>query len=66
MDDWKVNSWEETGSGDGKGFVRLLQPGDKIVVIARARASRCLLTVNDEKLTGFFPVSRMDELRSES
>lgn len=35
VDDWKVNS--ETGSGDGRGFVRLLQPGDKIAVIARAR-----------------------------
>ena len=54
LDDAKVNSWEETGSGDGRGFVRLLQPGDKIAVIARARASCHLLTLNFEKLTGFF------------
>ncbi|EDR00465.1 uncharacterized protein LACBIDRAFT_313370 [Laccaria bicolor S238N-H82] len=37
VEDWTVNSWGETGSGDGRGFVRLLQPGDKIAVIARAR-----------------------------
>ncbi|KIJ91402.1 hypothetical protein K443DRAFT_686062 [Laccaria amethystina LaAM-08-1] len=37
VDDSKLNAWKETGSGDGRGFVRLLQPGDKIAVIARAR-----------------------------
>ena len=54
MDDLKVNSQIETGSGDGRGFVRLLRPGDKIAVIARARASHHLSTLNFEKLTGLF------------
>jgi hypothetical protein len=66
VDDSKLNAWKETGSGDGRGFVRLLQPGDKIAVIARARASRRLLTLNFGSLLVFFPVSRMGELRSES